>query len=168
MSIIHFAFSILHYKRGIILISIALNEPEIPQNSGNIARLCVGLDIPLIFIGKLGFSLSDKYLKRAGLDYWKYLKLIKYKSIEEFLEKTKQYRKVLASTKVDTPYYNFKYLHNDIIVFGSESKGLPEQFIKDNIENTITIPMVGMVRSLNLANSVSIIAYHSLLMLSYF
>jgi len=150
------------------MISIALNEPEIPQNSGNIARLCVGLDIELILIGKLGFSLSDKYLKRAGLDYWQYLKLTKYKSLEEFLDKTQGQRKVLASTKVDTPYYKFDYFINDIIVFGSESKGLPEQFIKDNINNTITIPMVGMVRSLNLANSVSIIAYHALLTLSYF
>jgi len=150
------------------MISIALNEPEIPQNSGNIARLCVGLDIELILIGKLGFSLTDKYLKRAGLDYWQYLKLTKYKSLEEFLDNTKNKRKVLASTKVDTPYYKFNYLPNDIIVFGSESRGLPEQFIKDNIENAITIPMVGMVRSLNLSNSVSIIAYHSLLTLSYF
>ena len=150
------------------MISIALNEPEIPQNTGNIARLCVGLDIPLILVGKLGFSLTDKYLKRAGLDYWQYLNLTSYKSIEEFLLKTEGQRKVLASTKVDTPYYKFKYSTNDIIVFGSESKGLPEQFIKDNIENAITIPMVGIVRSLNLANSVSIIAYHSLLSLSYF
>jgi tRNA (cytidine/uridine-2'-O-)-methyltransferase len=150
------------------MISIALNEPEIPQNTGNIARLCVGLDIPLILIGKLGFSLTDKYLKRAGLDYWQYLNLTNYKSIEDFLSKTPHHRKVLASTKVDTPYYKFQYLSNDIIVFGSESKGLPEQFIKNNIENAITIPMVGMVRSLNLSNSASIIAYHSLLTLNYF
>ncbi len=150
------------------MISVALYEPEIPQNTGNIARLCVGLDIPLILVGRLGFSLNDKYLKRAGLDYWEHLKLIKYSSLDEFLDKTSDNRKILASTKVDMPYYNFKYQKGDILVFGRESKGLPEEFIKDNIDNAVTIPMVGLVRSLNLANSVSIIAYHSLITLSYF
>ena len=150
------------------MISIALHEPKIPQNTGNIARLAVGLDIDLILIGKLGFSLNDKYLKRAGLDYWEHLKLIVLDDLDEFLKKYKERRIILATTKGRNPYYNFEYKENDIILFGSETKGLSEKLILDNMDNTVTIPMPGKVRSLNLSNSAAILTYHALLKTGYF
>lgn len=150
------------------MVSIALHNPKIPQNTGNIARLAVGLDIELILVGKLGFSLHDKYLKRAGLDYWDHLKLKVFKEFEQFVEYAKGRRIVLATTKGKNPYYEYRYKKNDILLFGSETKGLPEDYIKEHIEDTITIPMPGEVRSLNLANSVSVITYHSLIELNYF
>lgn len=150
------------------MIHIALYEPQIPQNTGNIARLVIGLNIDLILIGKLGFSLNDKYLKRAGLDYWDKLKYSVFDDYSHFISNYSKNRIVLATTKGINPYYNFKFKKDDIILFGSETKGLPLEMIKANLENTITIPMVGEVRSLNLSNSVAIIAYHALLTLGYF
>ena len=150
------------------MISIALFEPQIPPNTGNIARLSVGLDIELFLIGKLGFSINDRYLKRAGLDYWEHLKLSKYDNLNDFTTNTSKRRKVLATTKGRNPYYNFNYLENDIIIFGSETSGLPIEYIKDNIENTISIPMPGRVRSLNLSNSAAVIIYHALNHIKYF
>lgn len=149
------------------MIKIALYEPQIPPNTGNIARLAVGLDIQLILIGKLGFSIDDKRVKRAGLDYWKHLKLKQFATWQDFIG-AEQGRIIIASTKGKSAYYNFKYKENDIILFGSETKGLPLEIIKDNLNNTVTIPMPGQVRSLNLSNSVSIIVYHALLKTDYF
>lgn len=150
------------------MIHIALYEPQIPQNTGNIARLVIGLNIDLILIGKLGFSLNDRYLKRAGLDYWSNLKYSLYDDYSHFINNYSKNRIILATTKGINPYYNFKFKKNDIILFGSETKGLPDELIKKNFKNTITIPMIGEVRSLNLSNSVAIIAYHALLKLGYF
>ena len=150
------------------MISIALLEPKIPQNTGNISRLVIGLDIDLILIGKLGFSLNDRYLKRAGLDYWDNLKLKVYDDLDTFLKEKNNRRIIIATTKGKQPYFDFQFSENDIILFGSETHGVPLNFIKKNIVNTITIPMTGKVRSLNLSNSVAIIAYHSLNQLGYF
>ncbi len=150
------------------MIKLALFQPQIPQNTGNIARLCVGLDIPLIIAGKTGFSLSDKYLKRAGLDYWEHLKLEIFTTYEEFLEKYGKNRILYATTKGKNPYYKIDYLMDDIIMFGSETSGLPDNILKENIENTITIPMPGKVRSLNLSNSAAVVAYHALQGVGYF
>lgn len=150
------------------MISIALLDPKIPQNTGNIARLAVGLDIELFLVGKLGFSLNDKYLKRAGLDYWPFLKLKVYTSLEEFTTLHANRRLVLATTKGKISYYDYRYRNDDIILFGAETKGLPEKMIRDNIENSITIPMPGEVRSINLANSVAVISYHALYSTGYF
>jgi tRNA (cytidine/uridine-2'-O-)-methyltransferase len=150
------------------MINIALLSPQIPQNTGNIARLAVGLDISLILIGKLGFSLTDKYLKRAGLDYWNDLKLKVFDDLKSFQSEYSDCRLIPATTKGSNPYYNFEYKENDIILFGSETHGLPVEFIKEHIKDSITIPMPGNVRSLNLSNSVAVIIYHSLLQTGYF
>ncbi len=150
------------------MISIALYNPDIPQNTGNIARLAVGLDISLILVGKLGFSLNDRYLKRAGLDYWDNLKLDVIPDFNDFRGKYAGRRLVMATTKGINPYYDFKYMSGDIILFGSETRGLPPELIKSDIANTVAIPMPGMVRSLNLSNSASIISYHALKELGYF
>jgi tRNA (cytidine/uridine-2'-O-)-methyltransferase len=150
------------------MISIGLYEPQIPPNTGNIARLAVGLNIPLILVGKLGFSLNDRYLKRAGLDYWEHLSLSIYDDYSSFLDETQSKRKIFASTKGAKPYFNFTYTPGDIIIFGSETNGLPSDIIKSNLENTITIPMPGNVRSLNLSNSAAIIIYHALNSIGYF
>ena len=150
------------------MIEIALYEPQIPQNTGNIARLSVGLDVNLNLVGKLGFSLDDRYLKRAGLDYWEHLKIQLYNNYENFESKTLKQRKIFVTTKGITPYYNFQFKNDDIIVFGSETTGVPIDLLKKNIENTVTIPMLGKVRSLNLSNSVAIVAYFALHQTNYF
>lgn len=150
------------------MINIALYKPQIPQNTGNIARIAVGLNINLILVGKFGFSLDNKYLKRAGLDYWDSLKISIFHDFDNFQNNFKDQRIVLATTKGVNSYYNYTFKKGDIILFGSETAGLPVDYIKANIKNTITIPMPGNVRSLNLANSVGIIAYHSLYQLGYF
>lgn len=150
------------------MIEIALYEPQIPQNTGNIARLCVGLDIPLNLVGKLGFSLNDKYMKRAGLDYWEHLKVQLYNKYENFESKTLKQRKIFATTKGILPYYDFKFEKGDIIIFGSETSGVPMDLLKKNFENAVTIPMPGKVRSLNLSNSAAIVSYFALERLGYF
>ena len=130
------------------MIEIALYEPQIPQNTGNISRLAVGLDIKLNLIGKLGFSINDKHLKRAGLDYWEHLSLQLYNNYQNFESKTLNQRKIFATTKGNKPYFDFDFKKDDIIVFGSETKGMPIDILKENLDNTITIPMIGKVRSL--------------------
>ena len=150
------------------MISIALYQPEIPQNTGNIARLAVGLDIDLYLIGKLGFSLDDRYLKRAGLDYWEHLKLTICKDMEEFERMTAGRRKILGTTKGAVPYYEFEYQDGDIIILGQESCGLPKEYLMANLETSVTIPMPGKVRSLNLSNSAAILAYDALGRTGYF
>lgn len=145
------------------MISIALYQPEIPQNTGNIARLVVGVESELFLIGKLGFSLDDKYMKRAGLDYWEHLKLHVLPDMETFLKMTSGRRKILGTTKGSNPYYKFNYLSDDIIILGSEGSGLPKDYILNNQDLTVTIPMTGKVRSLNLSNSAAILVYDALL-----
>jgi tRNA (cytidine/uridine-2'-O-)-methyltransferase len=150
------------------MIEIALFEPDIPQNTGNIARLCVGLNIPLNLIGRLGFKLDDYYLRRAGLDYWEYLTLKRYDQFSDFLKDHPDRRILPVTTKGETPYYAFQYRNGDILLFGSETRGLPDNIIRDYFPHSITIPMPGNVRSLNLSNSCAVTAYHTLLELNYF
>ena len=150
------------------MISIALYQPEIPQNTGNIARLAVGLDADLYLIGKLGFSLDDKYLKRAGLDYWEHLKLTICRDMEEFEQLTAGRRKILGTTKGTVAYYEFNYKPDDIIILGQESCGLPKDYLIAHLDNSVTIPMPGKVRSLNLSNSAAILAYDALMRTGYF
>lgn len=140
---------------------IALFEPLIPQNSGNIARLCAGTNSNLHFIGKLGFSLSDKYLKRAGLDYWKFVKYTIWKDFDEFYENFKDRNFYIATSKGKVIYSEVKYTLEDVVLFGNEVEGLPEEILNrfpDEVK--IKIPFVN-VRCLNLANSVSIILYEA-------
>lgn len=150
------------------MVTIALYRPQIPPNTGNISRLAVGLDIPLFIVGKPAFDMDDKTVKRAGLDYWEHLKLSRFQSIEEMTSANPDRRIILVTTKGYTPYYDFDYKNGDILLFGSETEGLPKDYIKNNLPNTITIPMPGNVRSLNLSNSAAVVAYHALNYLGYF
>ncbi len=149
------------------MFNIVLVEPEIPPNTGNIARLCVGADCPLYLVGKLGFSLSDKHLKRAGLDYWEHLNLFRYKSLEEFFDKYKNSRFVYVSKKAKLNFTNFEFRINDFLLFGKETKGLPEELIFSNPENSIRIPMSDKIRSINLSNSVAIVLYEALRQINF-
>ena len=138
-------------------INIVLYEPEIPQNTGNIARLCACTGASLYLVGKLGFSLSDKYTKRAGLDYWDSVDLNKINSMDELFEKFPDGRFFYLTTKTTRKYTDIEFKENDFIVFGPESRGLPAEYV--TAETALTIPMKEGQRSLNLSNSVSIVAY---------
>jgi len=142
--------------------NIVLVEPEIPQNTGNIARTCAVTDCSLHLVRPLGFSTDDKYLKRAGLDYWHMLDIHYYEDFETFLKEKKDCRMFFASTKSPIRYDQADYKQGDYLVFGKETAGLPESFLKKELENTVRIPMVEGARSLNLSNSVSIILYEAL------
>ena len=138
-------------------INIVLYEPEIPQNTGNIARLCACTGASLYLVGKLGFSLSDKYTKRAGLDYWDSVDLHKVESMQELYNMFPDGRFFYLTTKSKKLYTDIVFKDGDFIVFGPETRGLPDEYVTQ--ETAITIPMKEGQRSLNLANSVSITAY---------
>lgn len=138
-------------------LNIVLYEPEIPQNTGNIARLCACCDASLYLVGKLGFSLSSKYTKRAGLDYWDSVDLHKIDTMEELFEANKDANFYYLTTKTKRKYTDVKFQEGDFIVFGPETRGLPDVYVTD--KNALTIPMKEGQRSLNLSNSVAIVAY---------
>ena len=140
-------------------INIVLVEPEIPQNTGNIARTCAVLDATLHLVYPLGFDISEKAVKRAGLDYWDKLDIVTYESLDDFIEKNKGKSMYPITTKAKRIYSDVKYEDEVYLVFGPESRGLPEKFILDNFENSLRIPMRENLRSLNLSNSVAIVAY---------
>ncbi|NPA27718.1 MAG: tRNA (cytidine(34)-2'-O)-methyltransferase [Epsilonproteobacteria bacterium] len=144
------------------MFNIVLVEPQIPPNTGNIARLCVNLDATLHLVKPLGFKIDDKSLKRAGLDYWNELNLKIWESFEEFLDNISLNRAFFATTKSDNLYWDISYEIGDYLIFGSETKGLDENILKRYPSNTITIPMGPKGRSLNLATSVGIVAYEAL------
>ena len=137
--------------------NIVLYEPEIPQNTGNIARLCACTGASLYLVGKLGFSLSSKYTKRAGLDYWESVDLHKINSMEELFEEFPESRFYYLTTKTNKKYTDIQFHEGDFIVFGPETRGLPEEYVKK--DTALTIPMKAGQRSLNLSNSVAIVAY---------
>ena len=139
------------------MINIVLYEPEIPQNTGNIARLCACTGASLYLVGKLGFSLSDKYTKRAGLDYWDSVDLHKINTMEELIEANPHANFYYLTTKTKRKYTDIQFKEGDFIVFGPESRGLPAQYV--TAETALTIPMKEGQRSLNLSNSVAIVAY---------
>ncbi len=141
---------------------IVLVEPEIPQNTGNIARTCAATGATLHLIKPLGFSLEDKYLKRAGLDYWFLMKYTVYESWQDFLVKNEGANLYFATTKAPRDYASVSYGENDYLVFGKETKGLDEQLLKDNYSKCIRIPMRKEARSLNLSNSVAVVLYEAL------
>lgn len=148
-------------------LNIVLVEPEIPQNTGNIARTCAALGATLHLVHPLGFDISEKAVKRAGLDYWDKLDIIEYSSLQEFKEKVKSKNIYLLSTKANKVYTDIKYEDDSYLVFGPETRGLPEDYILDNFENTVRIPMKKNIRSLNLSNSVAIVAYEVQRQLNY-
>lgn len=147
-------------------LNIVLVEPEIPQNTGNIARTCAALGAKLHLVYPLGFSISEKQVKRAGLDYWDKLEIEEHINFKSFLEKYKpeENNMFFATTKAKHCYTDVDYSKMDeiFVLFGKETKGLPEDLLQKYIQNTIRIPMIGDLRSLNLSNSVAIIAYEIL------
>jgi tRNA (cytidine/uridine-2'-O-)-methyltransferase len=143
--------------------NIVLVEPQIPPNTGTIGRLCVNLGATLHLVKPLGFNIDDKALKRAGLDYWKDLDLIVWESFEEFLEAHPiDNHTHLATTKTDRLYFDAKFKRGDYILFGSETKGIREDILLKNPNQSITIPMGATGRSLNLSISVGIVTYEAL------
>lgn len=141
---------------------IALIHPEIPQNTGNIARTCAATGTELHLVKPLGFELSDKYLKRAGLDYWNLMTLTVHESTQEFFRKYADARMYFATTKARHGYADVQYAPDDFLVFGRETRGLPETLIAENYDRSIRIPMRVQARSLNLSNSVAVILYEAL------
>ncbi len=143
---------------------IVFIEPEIPGNTGNIARTCAGTDTKLHLVKPLGFNIDEKAVKRAGLDYWDYLDLEIHDSLEEFLDRYRKRRKFFVTTKGGTIYSDINYEDNDMFVFGKETKGLPKKLLDDNRKMTIRIPMSEdtRLRSLNLSNCGNIILFEAL------
>ncbi len=142
--------------------NVVLLEPEIPQNAGNIARTCAAAKCKLHMIRPFGFSLENKYLKRAGLDYWNLLDIIYYDNFKEFLDKNTNAQLFMATTKAKQTYADVSYSTDAYIVFGKESAGIPEEILLNYKNTAIRIPMAEDARSLNLATSVAIILYEAL------
>lgn len=144
-------------------VSIALYRPEIPANTGNIGRLCVGLNISLHIVSKPSFIISSKEVKRAGLDYWEHLNIIKHENEDTFLEYCiNNNKRIIPITKFGKNRYDeFNYSNNDILLFGRESAGLRESLWENELENSVYIPMSDNIRSINLSNTAAIISYEA-------
>jgi tRNA (cytidine/uridine-2'-O-)-methyltransferase len=141
--------------------NVVLVEPEIPPNTGNVGRLCLATSSVLHLVEPLGFSLEDRQLKRAGLDYWGEVELRTWNSFDQLQrQQPTDTRYFFVTTKSGRVYYDTKFLRGDFLVFGRETKGLPESLLRANIENCITIPMQG-TRSLNLATAVAIVLFEA-------
>lgn len=149
------------------MINIVLHEPEIPSNTGNIGRTCAATGSALHLIYPLGFILSEKNLKRAGMDYWEKLDVHKYVDYEDFLDKNPKAQIWYATTKTDKTYAEADFHDGDFIMFGKESAGIPEEILVDNRDRCIRIPMGHDIRSLNLANSVAVILYEAMRQLNF-
>ncbi|MCH5301020.1 MAG: tRNA (uridine(34)/cytosine(34)/5-carboxymethylaminomethyluridine(34)-2'-O)-methyltransferase TrmL [Ruminococcus sp.] len=143
-------------------LNIVMVEPEIPQNTGNIARTCAATGVRLHLVKPLGFEINDKYLKRAGLDYWNLLDITYYESLDDFFEKTKGGKYFYFSTKGTHRHSDAEYPDKAYLLFGKETKGLPEELLLKNNDSTLRIPMIDEARSLNLSNSVAIAVYEVL------
>ena len=144
------------------MLNIVLFEPEIPANTGNIGRTCVATNTRLHLIEPLGFRLDEKSLKRAGMDYWKDLDVTTYIDFNDFLERNPGAKIYMATTKAPNVYTDVAYEPDCYIMFGKESAGIPEEILVNHKEESIRIPMVGDIRSLNLGNSVAIVLYEAL------
>ena len=144
------------------MLNIVLHEPEMPANTGNIGRTCVAAGARLHLIEPLGFQINEKQLKRAGLDYWDKLDVTIYDDFNDFLEKNPGAKIYMATTKSKQKYTDVNYEEDAYIMFGKESAGIPEEILIHHKEDSIRIPMVGDIRSLNLGNSVAIVLYEAL------
>lgn len=146
------------------MISVALYEPEIPPNTGNIARLCAGMCVPLHIVGEPAFSMDDRAVKRAGLDYWPHVNLARHDNLDALKQKLEPgARLVCLTTKVDRYYTDWDFHENDCLLFGPETRGLSPEVLDAHRDSCLTIPMTSPhVRSLNLSNSVSIVLYEAL------
>ncbi len=145
------------------MIRVALVEPEIPPNTGNVARLCAATGVPLHIVGAIGFRLDDRALRRAGLDYWPEVDLQRHLSLAHFYESLPGARFVYLTTKADRNYADWDFESKDCLVFGRETRGLPDEVLQSNWDRCLTIPMRNpKVRSLNLATAVGIVLYEAL------
>lgn len=145
------------------MIRVALVEPEIPPNTGNIARLCAATRVPLHIVGVTGFRLDDRAVKRAGLDYWPEVVLERHPDLNSLRNSLPKARFLYLTTKAERSYLDWQFTADDCLVFGRETRGLPEDVLKENWERCITIPMLNpKVRSLNLATAVAITLYEAL------
>ena len=142
--------------------NIVLLEPEIPDNTGNIGRTCVATGLSLHLIKPLGFDISEKAVRRAGLDYWRDLDLRVYENYDDFLQQNDNPPVIMATTKAEKKYTDITYDRNCYIMFGKESKGIPEEILIRAPQNCVRIPMRAGYRSLNLSNSVAIVVYEAL------
>lgn len=151
------------------MLNIVLVEPEIPQNTGNIARTCAATGARLHIVKPMGFAIDDKKLKRAGLDYWHYLDLTYYESLADFFEKTDEgnAQYYYFTTKGRKTHSDAEYNDNVYLLFGKETKGLPEEMLYKNPERCVRLPMMGDIRSLNLSNAVAIGTYEVLRQWNY-
>lgn len=143
-------------------INIALIEPEIPQNTGNIARTCAAVGASLHLVKPMGFEIDDRKLKRAGLDYWHLLDITYYDSLDDFLTRNKDEKMYFFSTKAPQKHTDAEYPERVFLVFGKETKGLPEELLQANPDTCVRIPMRDGLRSLNLSNSAAIAVYEVL------
>lgn len=145
------------------MFNVVLLEPEIPPNTGNIARLCAATFTDLHIVGVTGFRMDDRTLKRAGLDYWDEVRLHRHIDFVDLYAKYPTSRFVYFTTKTDRKYTEWQFIPGDFLVFGPETRGLPEELLKMNADSSLTIPMPNRnVRSLNLANSVAIVLYEAI------
>lgn len=144
------------------MFNIVLVNPQIPHNTGAIGRLCVNAGATLHLIKPLGFDISEKAVKRAGLDYWDKLDLVVWENLDDFLREVDIKRCFFATTKSKTPYFEKEYQKGDYLIFGSETRGLPEDLLSENLDRAVTIPMTKEGRSLNLAISVGIVTYEAI------
>ena len=149
-------------------LQIALIEPEIPPNTGNVARLCAATGCALHLVEPLGFSIDDRELKRAGLDYWEHVNVTLHPSLDAFLDATSDSQRWYFSTRASLPYTNADFHRGDILVFGKETKGLPDELLARDPEHCLRIPMrPGSVRSINLSTAVGIVTYAALAQLGF-
>lgn len=144
------------------MLNIVLHEPEMPANTGNIGRTCVAAGARLHLIEPLGFSINDKMVKRAGLDYWDKLDVTVYDDFNDFCERNPGAKIYMATTKAHKTYTEVSYVPDCYIMFGKESAGIPEEILVDHEDTCVRIPMIGDIRSLNLSNSVAIVLYEAL------
>ena len=145
------------------MLRVALVEPEIPPNTGNIARLCAATRVPLHIVGVAGFRLDDRAVRRAGLDYWPEVELHRHRDLPALFEAVPGARFIYLTTKAERRYTDWRFTGEDCLVFGRETRGLPDEVLRANPERCLTIPMLNpKVRSLNLATSVSIVLYEAL------
>jgi tRNA (cytidine/uridine-2'-O-)-methyltransferase len=145
------------------MINVALVEPEIPPNTGNVARLCAATRTPLHIVGVTGFRLDDRAVRRAGLDYWPEVQLSRHRDLDALRAALPQSRFIYLTTKARRTYTDWRYINGDCLIFGRETRGLPEELLRANASNCVTIPMLNPnIRSLNLATSVAIVLYEAL------
>jgi len=145
------------------MLSVALVEPEIPPNTGNIARLCAATNVPLHIVGVTGFRMDDRALRRAGLDYWPEVQLSRHPDLESLYQSLPEARFVYLTTKAERFYTDWSFQANDCLVFGRETRGLPEELLHANWSHCLKIPIVNpRIRSLNLATAVGIVLFEAL------